>query len=110
MKTTSESEALAQACVDGCLRRGETYYWCNKVVGGWDYCSPRWKLFFEETNSREVDLNQMFKVRRNPHTMRMKTLVSFTHRSEAADVIYQVNSHYNISELFFLCSFSLHCL
>ena len=20
---------------------GETYYWCNKVVGGWDYCSPR---------------------------------------------------------------------
>ena len=21
-----------QACVDGCSRRGELYYWCNKVV------------------------------------------------------------------------------
>ena len=35
-------QSLVQACVDACSRRGETYYWCNKVVGGWDYCSPRW--------------------------------------------------------------------
>ena len=29
-----------QECEDECEKRGQTYFWCNRKIGGWGYCSP----------------------------------------------------------------------
>ena len=29
-----------QECVAGCVRKGDSYFWCYNTLGGWDYCSP----------------------------------------------------------------------
>ena len=43
--TTSMTQILQccdklQECFAGCVRKGDSYFWCYDTLGGWDYCSP----------------------------------------------------------------------
>ena len=29
-----------QECSSRCASKEESYFWCHKTAGGWDYCSP----------------------------------------------------------------------
>merc|ERR1719471_946148 len=28
-------------CAWACAQKGQSYYWCDRTTGGWDYCSDR---------------------------------------------------------------------
>ena len=36
----NENARRIKSCKNSCQKNGQSYNWCWKVVGGWDYCTP----------------------------------------------------------------------